>query len=687
LDVTKSVARCTAVGLAVLLLLVDAMPGEVAAADPTRQQIQNWVANYNNFRRVNSLTAQDKFAPMATAAGPGVAGEIAFKSTVSGRVVTAWTNGFDAIELKQPSLAGGRVTLPSSVLSETVGATATATDAGSAAAAASNEVAAGSGFFTVPGSKLVNGAAGAITTVQGLAIGVSIGQTIDSLECHFGVDALCMPKDPQYIPNGDIGAAIQPGFPDGQVDSFDIGTAHYTVLMQWANGIEPAAGATDVPNPPAGLRISVTSSDVSQTPSSGYSLTALCSDTSNAFSSAKPYYGYGYSQSWGIDLPAGSAYQSGQSYLIPLGTSGGGATLCLNHGGFEGLVSGVSLASGFHFGPAWYAVGNSHATPGSDPDPARKWRTSVTCSDGSTGIADSADFHETDATIPAYPDAPPCGPGTHVTKVTISELGGPATRVVSSYTVPQAIQDWESGPDADKCAAGGCVLGLEYNQNGSWVDCYSVTGLCVDWFSDPNKSTDYQCTYGPAGTEQVVALSECNVLSPAFDPAESAKGVTAGDPRTGEIPSGNGQPESGGGTLPSGGGPGCWPSGGWSSVLHADPLSWVYLPVLCALKAAFVPDTASIMPLLDELWDSLQSKPPFSLIAPAAGFVSGFFVTMVHGCEGNLVDYGNSGLVVPCEPPGPIKPFIDLFKVVATIGFAIIAGFDIWRYVENAVKR
>lgn len=171
--------------------------------------------------------------------------------------------------------------------------------------------------------------------------------------------------------------------------------------------------------------------------------------------------------------------------------------------------------------------------------------------------------------------------------------------------------------------------------------------------------------------------------SPAPDPASDPQPYTPGDP--GPDPSGSASPSPGGGIEPTQGGargtdpgtvtlpvtPGtsCFPSG-WDAF---NPLQWIYEPVLCALRDAFVPSSSQMQSVTDLKTDVLN-RAPFSYVGDVVGWLPQLFTGTV-GCLTWDVHLGSLGafrILHTCES-GPIEDQLHRFRPLMEV--AIYVGF------------
>jgi len=265
-----------------------------------------------------------------------------------------------------------------------------------------------------------------------------------------------------------------------------------------------------------------------------------------------------------------------------------------------------------------------------------------------------------------------------------------------SFTVPAATQAWES--DYPQCVGNAkCHLDLvKVGPAGSDTgDCFTSAGRCEGWFSDPDKASNYECTYGPdGGTQTTLALSECNVYSVTFNAKSQAAGVGYGDPSTGQAPetqpiarpgsapadgSDTGtDPGSAGSALPGQDGASCFPSG-WAAF---NPLEWVLKPVKCALVWAFVPSDTETATLRSDVSNSYQSTSLADWMTAIGGF------GQINDTSGDSCD--GPGATLPELLGGQtIHPFSTCAEPWATVGGAtkaVLSLVVIWTCGSSVVR-
>lgn len=346
---------------------------------------------------------------------------------------------------------------------------------------------------------------------------------------------------------------------------------------------------------------------------------------------------------------------------------------------FTGMtVRRDSTVNALTAGSVWYPVGSPLRPADSVPDPGRQFETRWTCTEGVGGTLRSPQFFESDVSWPAFPQAR-CAAGS-VASMSVWEVPAlgtepPAVQLTTWTAAPQVTEWQTANPD---CTDGSCTLELSRIDptTGARLSCFGSPEACVDWWSSPNRATEYVCSYNGAP----VAVTECAAYGPTFNKSTGAAVETAagpipavdampyGDPATGEgVPS----PEpSMPVTQPS---PDCPPP--FEFTLGGMGY-WVAKGVTCALSAAFVPpdgiDTSGI--------DQAFAGSPLRQIGDMFSGVGGSFGAMSSGACGVIVDtapaplQGERLVISTCDPP---------WDQVAPLRLLISAGFMIGAVVSG----
>ncbi|MDQ4213303.1 hypothetical protein [Microbacterium capsulatum] len=259
--------------------------------------------------------------------------------------------------------------------------------------------------------------------------------------------------------------------------------------------------------------------------------------------------------------------------------------------------------------------------------------TTVFAESGHTFSCRTSTFLETDALVP-QPCAPTLPPSEIETKRIVEVVpadepgyipGSNPTRTQVTSEVPQVIRDWQRTYQPGN----GTLLKLDLIKQG--VGSCLVNPLsCAGWYSDPNKSTLYQCTYGG----QVLDLSECYYYSRLFEPNAIATGTAYPQPgasNPASAPTATTSPQM---TLEPGTQPGnpeanrnCW-----AGAISWNPVDWVFVPIKCALEWAFVPRASQVENVKGNISRAWEASSMGQLLA-SVGSMGAIFSTS-SGCSG-----------------------------------------------------
>jgi hypothetical protein len=294
-----------------------------------------------------------------------------------------------------------------------------------------------------------------------------------------------------------------------------------------------------------------------------------------------------------------------------------------------------------------------------------------------------------------YPAPKPCLDGEVQVgmHMWLAGLDGSLVQEQWNSILPTAARNFLSGNSACWQGVGqGTCTGLvlsRTNGSGGWVNCFTaLKSTCEGWFSDPNKATNYQCTYNGA----VQSLSSCNVYSPSFDPAYQAAGIPYADPTTGvapqPAPSDAPQPKPITATppapvvavpLPGTEGQSCWANGfaSW------NPVDWVLTPGKCAIAWAFVPDSATMTQFVTTVKTAYDATAIGEWSAALAGIGSGLSVPE-GGCDGIhatlplMVTTAQLHIFATCDEPWhTLANVTKAFLTVAIAWFSLAGVFRI----------
>lgn len=309
------------------------------------------------------------------------------------------------------------------------------------------------------------------------------------------------------------------------------------------------------------------------------------------------------------------------------------------------------------------------------PNVSRAWRCTTTTVSGLVYAHDSSAWTENDPVFgtPVCPTVPPAEvPARTVIEQTTP--GAPSAPVFDQPTTPE-YQQWRTA--YPECGTGTCMLDLKKAD----TSCFASPAPCSDWFADPNKAEQYQCTYGA----HAVALSECNLYAPTFKPDSTATGNVYADPETGQDV---GVKTGPGGTVAPGEAVGdpeqprdCFPTG-WGVL---NPVEWVLKPVGCALQAAFVPRQSAIDRDLDEVKSTWSSRLPGQVAALVASWE---FVPPPSGCGGITVDVfflGPPFQIMNACPGSMLADLAMWSRIFGNVAFSVYAVVAITRHVGRIV--
>lgn len=320
----------------------------------------------------------------------------------------------------------------------------------------------------------------------------------------------------------------------------------------------------------------------------------------------------------------------------------------------------------------WYRPGHPERPPWVGENPVRTWVTGYECADGAVGSITSAAFREADPEWPAIPQAP-CVSG--IIRLTVDQVteGLPTVRVLD-WTAPSPLID--TYEDFPECAGGGCHLLLEKFDavTQRWLSCFAG-GLCADWWpafeADPVVAEEsYRCTY----SGQTVPLAECKVYAHAFGPGPPV----ISDPETGDPPVLTPEEDPGPDADNT-----CPPPFDWTSMFNPW---WYFKGMSCALEWAFVPRSDVIGREIALTRQTLEARPPFSIITSVQPTVSGFLDGWDSGCSSDLAAFDpweEGRLSIPCEPPDGAA--FSAGYAVLVVGLVMSTLLALWHMVGAAL--
>lgn len=374
--------------------------------------------------------------------------------------------------------------------------------------------------------------------------------------------------------------------------------------------------------------------------------------------------------------PGGWAIMGGGK-LPPAGSSGAGAV----------CKSSFPSTSHFHAtapdpnNPGLRVVSSGGVTveemTSSHSDPERYMECAVTLDDGTVLTAEGEPYKESSGGYnpPACPSVPAGKSATNITVTEKSVGGSVAPQTVYNENVTPEYTEWSTS--YPECAEGACALDLHMkigNQLGQ--SCFDIAEGCPDWWEDPSKADNYQCTYGA----NRVDIDECVIYAGLFKPGRVEAGGAYSDPMTGD-----------------------W-SGGSNSVtldrqamgqrvqnpaetrtcngMHTggfDPVGFVMRPIQCALEWAFVPRPLVVEASLAGGGQAWDGKPPAVIAAAVANAAP---VAAVEGCSRTVTIFAGEfeTAITPLDAcPGSWSAPLATISQIATAGIMAVLVFVVVR--------
>lgn len=245
------------------------------------------------------------------------------------------------------------------------------------------------------------------------------------------------------------------------------------------------------------------------------------------------------------------------------------------------------------------------------------------------------------------------------------------------WDVPDFVpEEWEEDitPDeeADPCHSTRQGCGLAISIDDEPVFPGEVTRTKIDTLrgSDPDRVT---CKWGT----REVDWKYCIPLLPTFEPGAGTSTTT--DPT--KPPTTEGTPTTGTGTQTV-------PTEAKNCMAGAfswNPVDWVFVPVKCALKWAFIPSGTATFATTVE---AFQTRPPGSLITGLAAAVTGGLTAFTSGGCGTLgtIPLPGDDLVISCPQITSMGGF-SLYYVAAQALFIGSGVFAAFRMITGSVRK
>lgn len=328
--------------------------------------------------------------------------------------------------------------------------------------------------------------------------------------------------------------------------------------------------------------------------------------------------------------------------------------------------------------PGMVPVEGGQMVLGEADDPERVLECVITLEDGSTVRAEGQPYRESEGAVapPACPEVPP---NSTPTNVSIGEVGG---ETVYDEMVDTDVADWwETYPE---CREGHCKLDLKKKSSGViGASCFDLADGCAGWFEDPQKTSNYQCTYGVHD----VALEECNVYAGLFEPQRTEVGAPYSDPMTGEWSGGQNAPakdrQAMGQRIQD---PTAMRSCDGLNVTGFDPVGFVMRPIQCALEWAFVPRPLVMEVELESAKDAWDGKPPTAIAAALPNMVP---APSASGCSRSITVFSGEfeSQLTPINvcPGSWAAPLADFSKIATSVIFTVLVIIVLRRQISGMI--
>lgn len=321
----------------------------------------------------------------------------------------------------------------------------------------------------------------------------------------------------------------------------------------------------------------------------------------------------------------------------------------------------------------------SEVVPGTEipPDPERTLTCSITGTNGATYTETSLPYTEGGGSV-ATPTCPELPAG--VTPQNYSVLENGPNGAVSLYDEPTTpeYQAWlQAFP---QCSYGACAMDLLDLRSGTPVSCFDTGNACAEWFADPAKTTNYQCT----NAGQPVVLNECYVYAVLFKPGQVEIGAPYADPETGIWSGGQSSPGASatlfGNTVQDPTRTRSCYGQGWAEF---NPVEWIMQPVQCAIEWAFVPRQAVVALELAKANEAWETTPPGTVAA-----VVGTWTVDVglDGCGGVPLTWrGDTVQMLDACPGTPLAPIASMSHLLSGVLFGIAGIWAVINIVASVI--
>lgn len=296
-----------------------------------------------------------------------------------------------------------------------------------------------------------------------------------------------------------------------------------------------------------------------------------------------------------------------------------------------------------------------------------------------------------------------CPPGTLAVGAGLTvDQGGTTTEIIprdDNDVLPKISELVELLPHCFGPDAVPCPMVLQRLDGGTWQDCGPNGSWCPTWAATPEPQLQqlFRCQVGGV----VVDIRYCSAFRaptigvlPNVGPDGELLHPSAPAPNSGSLFS----PTPPGGGPSTGAPPGwlelidldrddgaqCWPTG-WGML---NPVSWVLMPVGCALEAAFVP-SASMQTATAARLDTVMSDTAFSTFADSIPAITAAFSGGGTGCVGpplRIAAFGIDETFYPfnaCQEP--LAGAAATVKTMLTVTIVLLSIMAVIRYVSASI--
>ncbi|MBC9928396.1 MULTISPECIES: hypothetical protein [unclassified Leucobacter] len=410
----------------------------------------------------------------------------------------------------------------------------------------------------------------------------------------------------------------------------------------------------------------------------------------SALKDGRTYYCYTQNQ----NLPAGKYFfdknGKGKGASIWHTTGTPGSTICKTafpaYTGDKYAYSPIDAVFAQITDPSSWYVAASAGVPEADrqtmveneQDPERVLECVITMTDGTVVKSEGGSYRESDGQIspPACPAVPE---GKVPDSISVGEKDG--QKLYDEPVTPE-YKDWAT--KYPECGEGACLLDLSVKSGTKLgVSCFTIPEPCVDWWTDPNRADNFQCTYGAHALDD----EECAVYAGIFKPGRVQVGAPYSDPMTGEWNGGSSAPRLDGQAMSQGiQNPASTRACTGLNTTGFDPVAFVMRPVQCALEWAFVPRPLVVEVELSGGEVAWEKKPP----AVIAGIVGNFSLApSASGCSKSVTIFSGQfqQSITPIDAcaGSTLAPVATISRVVTSAGMVVLVIVVLRRQVAGMI--